>query len=173
MNASTGASRSGASQLGQSGFQYPIESSPVVFNGYIYVGDDGGQLFEITNTAASSGPERRGRNDPGVPRVRGRRRARTRARAAARASGPWSILGYPDAVAFDVFNNHVYVAANDYVIEMSGLGSNWTTPTGFKHLQSGGTGPVYSSAVLDQANLIHLHGAQNSKLFKITYPVRR
>ena len=133
VNGTSGAAVWGV-KLGQTGFQYALESSPVVYNGYIYIGDDGGQLFQVTNTAASAGPSVAGgmiQVFPACQVIGGSAPCPGTDTDGGPVIGPWAIR---TAVAFDTTNNHVYFAANDYVIEMNGLGINWTTPTGYKHL---------------------------------------
>ncbi len=149
-------------------FQTKFESSPVVVNGYVYIGDDYGQLFRLTD----SGPPVANTSTVAVFDVCSAiGQTAPCPNGFPSGSGPWAIRA---PIAFDTTGEHAYVVANDYVFELNGNGGNWAqTASSPKHLQSGvnGTtnGPMSSSAVLDYTNK-YLYAALNSRLFKIAYP---
>ena len=140
-------------------YRTKIESSPVVLNGYIYVGDDFGQLFQLTNTAAAGGPTSIAVFD-----------ACSVAGSSAPCAAAWAVR---TAISFDttVFNPlHVYAAVNDYVFEMRGDGVWAQTAASPKHLNSGATGPMTSSPILDYTNGFFVYTGFGGNLYKITYP---
>jgi hypothetical protein len=148
-------------QPGQSAsFRAAFEASPVVLNGYIYIGDDLGQLWRINSTTPSSNAYVTTCTLVGIS-----------APCPDSGSHPWAVRS---SIAYDTNGNNVYAVADDYVFQLSGVGTNWTGPSSSpKHLSSGvnGTtnGPMESGPVLDPTNNF-VYVAFNSKLFKITYP---
>jgi hypothetical protein len=139
-------------------YQTSFESSPVVFNGYVYIGDDYGQLFRLTDNP----PPVASTSTVAIFDVC------SAVGATAPCSSAWAIH---TSVAYDTVNSHVYAVANDYVFELPGGGGNWAqTGASPKHLNSGGTGPMTSSPVIDATPNGFIYTAFNSKLFKLTYP---
>jgi hypothetical protein len=141
-----------------SSYQTAFASSPIAIDGYVYIGDDYGQIFRLTDS--STGPV------AGTSSV-----ATFAACSAAGGSAPcgsgWEIR---TSVAYDSTTKHVYAAANDYVFELQGGSGTWAnTSASPKHLQSGASATMTSAPVLDWKNG-YLYTGFNSQLFKIAYP---
>jgi hypothetical protein len=141
-------------------YRTAIKSSPVVFNGFVYIGDDYGQLFRILDYA--TGSPTAATSDVAVFNTC----SAIGSTAPCPSAPAWAVR---TSIAYDTTHSHVYAVANDYAFELNATGS-WAQTSGSpKHLSSGGTGPMQSSPVLDFTNGF-VYAAFNNKVFKITYP---
>jgi hypothetical protein len=170
VNGSTGA-KQWAILAGASGsYQTAIRSGPIVLNGYIYAGDDMGQIFRITDGTGASAPTTN--SSSVVPFA-------TCSAISASAPCPGFVAGSPDtpspwavraSLGFDVKAMHAYAVANDYMFELNGGTGAWAqTAASPIKLGTGGSGPMLSPPVTDTANG-YIYTALNNKLVKLAYP---
>lgn len=148
-------------QPGPSGtYQGAFESSPVVIKGYIYIGDDLGQLFRLTDS--TSGPT------AGSSTVAIFNTCSAIGTTAPCPNGTaWAVRA---GIGYDVTNDRVYAVANNYVFELqSTSGSFSPTSSSPKFLNTTSTGPMYSAPVLDHTNG-YVYTSFGGKVFKIAYP---
>jgi hypothetical protein len=130
---------------------FAVRSSPVVLPPTVYVGNDGGQFYRITDP---------GNTTPTLtPRVS--------LCGAASCSAVWAIVSSPTV---DINAGYVYAAANDAVFEFSTTANPWgQTASSPKSLGTGGGFTLFSSPSIDYSNPFIYVGYFNT-MFKISYP---
>jgi hypothetical protein len=160
INGSTG-SQVWAVRPGASGtYQSKFESSPVVLQNYVYIGDDIGQIFRLTD----NGPPAAGQSTVAIFDTCS---VNAQTAPCGSSGGAWSIR---TALAFDVVNSHAYAVANNYVFELNGSTGNWATTATPKQLSAtSNTTPMLSSPVIDNTNGF-LYTAVNGTIYKVSYP---
>jgi hypothetical protein len=127
-----------------------MRSSPIVYNGFVYTGDDFGSYLRIRDTGATP---------PGPADVE-----RTLLCAAPACSPSWAVAG---GGAIDVGSGHLYVAAGGQVIELP-LTGTWA-PSGSINLGITSSAPVYSYPGLDESSN-QLYVAYGNTLFQMPFP---
>jgi hypothetical protein len=134
-------------------------SSPLVWDGVAYVGDDSGRFWRVRNLGTKPYPE-----SPDVASI-----DLCGSAPGTCATNPWAIRSSP---AMDVGVGKVYAAAGGNVFEFpAGATGNWQ-PSGArqKQLLVGATLPMYSSPALDwEAGWLYV--GFNNSLYKVRYPI--
>jgi len=145
-----------------------FESSPVVVNGILYIGDDMGRLYKVTGATSGTAPVAASVTTfDACSAIAGTAPcAGFVVSGAGAAASPWGIRA---AIGYDVTNGHAYAVSNDYVFELASTGTFGNTANSPKHLGSGGTGPMYAAPTLDTTNH-YLYTEFNSTLYKLLTP---
>jgi hypothetical protein len=150
--------------LGASGQQAAFESSPVILNGDLFIGDDMGQVFEVTAATSSSAPTAANIHAFSTCSVVG-----DSAPCPGFSSSTASTWAVRSPIAYDVNANNAYAATNDYVFELSATGTWGNTASSPVQLRSGGSGPMLAELTID-ASYPYIYTAFNNKVFKLGYP---
>ncbi len=131
---------------------FGIHSSPIVLGNYVYVGNDAGAMFRIT--------------DPGTTRPSVVDAHWLCASPTSTGCGSaWAVLNGPSA---DVVTKTIYAAANGVMFEYA-MGAGAWAPTYSVDLGTPAGYPVYSSPIVDYKNFYVYVGYYN-RLYKVPYP---
>jgi len=139
---------------------FQVRGSPIEYNGHIYIGNDGGAYFNITDPGSAT---------PTASNVQ----ATWLCGSPTSVDGcnstsqtEWSVL---NASSIDVSKGVLYTAVAGSVYEFTISSSTWL-PDDSVTFFGGATLPVYSSPILDRTNG-NIYVGYNNSLYKITYPL--
>jgi hypothetical protein len=139
---------------------FAIRSSPVEYNGHIYVGNDGGVLYNITDP---------GTRAPGAANVKATWLCGNPVGSGGCNSASQTVWSVLNAVSIDVTASLLYAAASGTVFEFQLNPTSWL-PQNQLTFFSGATYPVYSSPILDRGDGL-LYVSYSNTLYKVTYPL--
>lgn len=135
---------------------FGIRSSPVVYNHIIYVGNDGGAFFQITDPATGT---------TAPTSVASEWLCGSGSVTTTGCGSAWSVL---NAATLDTAKSEIYAAANGEVFEYPLQKPPTATHDHAVSLGASGSG-IYSSPTVDNTNLF-LYVGYNNQLHKIPYP---
>ena len=142
---------------------FAVRSSPIEYNGHIYVGHDGGAYFNITDPGSSA---------PTAANVQATWLCGSPVGAYGCNNGSTSQWSVVNAASIDVSkgaSGYLYSAVAGSVYEWQLGTTNWYGPSKLTFF-GGATLPVFSSPVLDRTNG-NVYVGYNNSLYKITYPL--
>ena len=138
---------------------FQIRSSPIEYAGHIYVGNDAGAFFNITDPGATA---------PGASQIKGEWLCGAPVGTAGCNSASTTAWSVVNAASIDVSKSVVYAAVNGTIYEYA------LNPTVWAHqnaatLLAGGGFATYSAPILDRTNG-YIYTGYNNELYKVSYP---